>query len=64
MHRTTNRPWQKFSTEELFTLLTAAKRRSWELGPPDEGQIPSADQRAAQEQVEGIERELLMRDEI
>ena len=52
------------STAELFTLLSTAKRRMWELGAPRDGQIPSTAQRAAREETEAIERELLIRDEI
>ncbi len=58
------RPWMNVSTEELFTLLSTAKRRVWELGTPREGEIPSAAQRAAREETEALERELLIRDEI
>ena len=58
------RPFEEYSTPQVYELLNAAKRRQWQLGEPTNGQLPTNDQRKARDEVELLERELVARDEI
>jgi len=58
------RPFADYSVEQLYAILNGARRRLWTFGALKPGESPAVERREVQVEIEGVQRELLMRGEL
>lgn len=50
--------------EQLYAILNGARRRLWTFGALKPGESPAVERREVQVEIEGVQRELLIRGEL